>query len=161
MKFVIRKIVETDIPAIIALMREFAEYENLAEYFDITEARLYAAMFGEGSFVEGLIARDGETAAGYALFYPSFASFRGQRGLFLEDIYVRAEYRRHALGQALLKEIARSGRARGFERIDFQVLDWNIPAIEFYKKHGASSDGTTRHFKFTDSAFDRLSEPPG
>ena len=156
MKFDLRKITENDITTVIALMREFAEYENLTEFCEITEARLFAAMFGDGCFVEGLIAFAGQVAAGYALFYPDFASFRSQRGLFLEDLYIKPEYRRRALGQTILREIAKSAKSRGFDRIDFQVLDWNAPAIAFYEKLGAHRDHDERHFKFTDAAFDRL-----
>lgn len=152
----IRKITQPDIPKVIELMRQFAEYEDLAEFFEITEERLFAAMFGEGCFVEGLIAHGGDTAAAYALFYPNFASFRGQRGLYLEDIYIKSEYRRNALGRAMLKEIARIAVSRGYERIDFQVLDWNTSAIAFYEKLGALRDDDERHFKFTDAAFDQL-----
>src|SRR5438067_10634966 len=160
MKFDVRKITANDIATVIALMREFAEYENLSEFCEITDARLFAAMFGEDCFVEGLIAFAGQVAAGYALFYPDFASFRGKRGLILEDLYIKPEYRRHTLGQTILREIAKSARRRGFERIDFQVLDWNTPAIAFYEKLGALRHHDERHFKFTHAAFDTLSEPP-
>ncbi len=152
----IRNIVETDIPAVITLLQEFAAFENLSHAFEITEARLRIAMFGDAGFVEGLIAEDGETAAGYALFYPSFASFRGQRGVFLEDIYVKPEHRGKGIGEAMLKEIASIAAARGFERIDFQVLDWNTPAIQFYKNLGAEFNDEATHFKFTDEAFAQL-----
>lgn len=161
MNLEIRNIADTDIPNVIELMREFAEYEGLIEYFEITEDRLFRAMYGEGSFVEGLIAYDGDTAAAYALFYPNFASFRGQRGFYLEDIYIKPEYRRNALGHAMLKEIARIAASRGYERIDFQVLDWNTPAITFYEKLGAIRDADERHFKFTDDAFEQLASKSG
>lgn len=152
----IRKMAEADIPKVIELMREFAEYENLVEFVEITEDRLFTAMFGDGSYVDGLIAQDGETAAAYALFYPNFASFRGQRGLYLEDIFIKPEYRRNALGQAMLTEIVKIAISRGYERIDFQVLAWNTPEIKFYEKLGAVRDDDERHFKFTDDAFEQL-----
>ena len=156
MDFTIRKISENDIATVVGLMREFAAFEGFLEYFEITEDKLFAAMFAEEGFVRGLIAFADEVPAGYALYYPSFASFRGQRGLFLEDLFIKSQYRRHALGLKFLREIARSARLGGFSRIDFQVLDSNAPAIAFYTKHGAVSDEDTRHFKFTDSAFDQL-----
>ena len=116
-------------------------------------------MFGEGSFVEGLICDlDGETA-GFAIFYPRFSSFRGQRGYYLEDIYVDSAYRGRGFGEALLREIARKGKARGFERIDFQVLEWNFAAIEFYKSLGAVIEDEDKHLKFVDEAFERLAVP--
>jgi len=153
MEIQIRKASPADIPSIIELMREFAEFENVSEFFEITDDRLSAAMFGDEAFIEGLIAfQDGKPLA-YALFYPHFASFRGQRGYYLEDIYIVESGRRKGIGEAMLREIARLGRARGFERIDFQVLDWNGPAIRFYEKLGADRDDDERHFKFTDEAF--------
>ena len=99
---------------------------------------------------------DGETPIGYALFYPSFASFRGQRGLYLEDIYIKQEYRGKGVGETVLKHLAKMAKGRGFERIDFQVLDWNTPAIKFYEKLGAEMDTSERHFKYTDEAFENL-----
>lgn len=156
METTIRQIKPDDLPRIISLLREFAEFENLSEYCTATEEGFYAAMFGDLAVVEGLMASDRESAVGYALFYPNFSSFRGQRGLYLEDIYIKTEYRRTGLGETMLKEIARLAASRGFERIDFMVLDWNTPAVKFYEKLGAVRDNEERHFKFTDKAFQRL-----
>jgi len=153
----IRKIKDQDLPEIKALMADFAAYENLSDYCDVTVERLRSAMFGENSYVEGLVAIDGNSLIGYALYYPCFSSFRGQRGLYLEDIYVKPERQGGGIGETLLKHIAREAASRGFERIDFQVLDWNRPAIEFYKKHGAVSNDEETHFKFADDAFYTLS----
>lgn len=156
MAIVIRNIDETDSSALLALMRDFAEFEHLAEYLEVTEARLHAAMFGKEAFVSGLLLEVDGAAAGYALFYPYFASFRGQRGFYLEDIYVADAHRGKGLGKAMLKKIAQIAKGRGFERIDFQVLAWNTPAIEFYKKLGAEADDSERHFKFCGTAFEKL-----
>jgi len=93
---------------------------------------------------------------GYAFFFPNFASFRGQRGFYLEDIYIAESYRGKGVGEAMLRELARLAASRGYERIDFVVLDWNTSAIEFYKKLGAEMDRSERHFKFTDDAFRSL-----
>ena len=137
-------------------MREFAKFENLSEYCTVTEERLYAAMFGENAVVEGLIALAGQTLVGYAIYYPNFSSFRAQRGMYLEDIYINNKYRGMGLGETIIKEIARTAASRGFERIDFMVLDWNTPAVNFYKKLGAVRDDQERHFKFNDDAFVEL-----
>lgn len=152
----IRKTAREDVPAVIAMLREFAAYEKLEEYCTITEEKLTEAMFGNGFFVEGLIAFDGNTPIGYAVFYPYFATFRGERGLYLEDIYITDEYRGRGIGDAMLKELAKIAKSGGGERIDFQVLVWNTPAIKFYEKHGAERDHEERHFKFTGEAFERL-----
>jgi GNAT superfamily N-acetyltransferase len=152
----ITKAEENDVPAVIGLIQDFAEFEKLSQYCRITEDDLRQALFGPGAFVEGLIVRRNGEPIAYALFYPNFASFRGQRGFYLEDIYIAADHRGHGVGDAMLKEIARLARSRGFERIDFQVLEWNTPAVKFYEELGAVRDGDERHFKFTDEAFDRL-----
>jgi ribosomal protein S18 acetylase RimI-like enzyme len=158
MNLKINNIAPNEIDTVIDLMREFAAFEDLSKYCEITEERLQTALFGETAVVEGLCTYDGETPIGYALFYPNFASFRGQRGFHLEDIYIKAEYRGRGVGEAMLKNIAASAAARGFERIDLMVLDWNKPAIAFYEKLGAVRDDDERHFKFTDAAFTWLAD---
>lgn len=144
------------IPGIVGLMRDFAEYEKLAQYCDITEDKLSAAMFLDGAYVEGTVAYNEGQMIAYALFYKNFASFRGQRGYYLEDIFIDSNYRGMGVGEAMLKKIAQIARSNGAERIDFQVLDWNEPAISFYEKLGAVSSRDESHFKFSDEAFDRL-----
>lgn len=156
MDVTIRNITPSDIPAVIELLREFADFERLVAHCEITEDRLSRAMFGEQAVVEGLIALVDDRAVGYALYFPSFSSFRGQCGLYLEDIYVSNAYRGRAIGEAMLKKIAQTALGRGFERIDFLVLDWNSKAVDFYTKLGAIQDSQERHFKFTDDAFRRL-----
>jgi len=152
----IRKSSPDEVPAIVRLMRDFAEYENLAEYCEITEQRLFEVMFGEEAFVEGLVAFHDQVPVAYAMFYPYFASFRGQCGYYLEDIFVAEDFRRNGLGEAMVKIVARLAKQRGFERIDFQVLEWNTPAVKFYEKLGAVRDDSERHFKFIDSSFTSL-----
>ena len=156
MSITIRNINEDDLGSIVDLMRSFAEYEDLAEYCTVTTERLHHAMFSDEGFVEGLIAFDDEMPVAYALFHPNFSSFRGEMGLYLEDIYILTEYRRHQLGLQLLRKIASIAKQRGLERIDFQVLDWNTPAVSFYRKHGAESCTDESHFKFSGDAFARL-----
>jgi len=156
MSLKIEKAKPQDIPAILDLLREFAEYESLLEFLEVTEERLHTALFGDGAVAEAIVAViDGQTV-GYAIFYPNFATFRGQRGLYLEDIYIKPDFRRGGTGEAMLRHIAGLAKERGYERIDFMVLDWNTPAINFYKKLGAEIDPSERHFKFVDAAFKNL-----
>lgn len=152
----IRKSTPDEVPAIVRLMRDFAEYENLLDYCEITEERLHEVMFGENGFVEGLVAFHGDEPIAYAMFYPYFASFRGQCGFYLEDIFIAEDFRRNGLGEAMVRIIARLAKQRGFERIDFQVLEWNTPAVRFYEKLGAIRDDSERHFKFIDRSFSSL-----
>lgn len=152
----IRNIQPGDIPIVLTLLREFAAYENLGEYCTATEERLHSAIFRADPVVRGLVAFDGETAIAYALYYPNFSSFRGELGFHLDDIFISEEYRGKGIGEAMLKEIAREAASRGFERIDFHVLDWNTPAVEFYRRLGAVSNDDETHFKFAGEAFEQL-----
>jgi GNAT superfamily N-acetyltransferase len=152
----IKKAIEGNIPQIIALMREFAEYEKLLDFFEVTEERLKTALFGDGKVADAIVAFDGTKAVAYAIFFPNLATFRGQRGIYLEDIFITKDARGQGIGEMMLKYIARHAKERGFERIDFQVLQWNTPAIEFYEHLGAHRDEEERHFKFTDEAFQKL-----
>lgn len=152
----IRTVSKNDLGHIVRLMQDFAEYEKLSHYCKISEELLFEAMFGNDSFVEGLIAFEDDLPFAYAMFYPHFASFRGQCGYYLEDIFISGGYRGMGIGEVMIKEIAKLAAGRGFERIDFQVLEWNTPAVKFYEKIGAVRDDEERHFKFTDEAFKQL-----
>ena len=152
----VKRFEKGDVAAVLGLLGEFAEYEHLTEFLKVTEERIETAFFADASTVEGLVARADGKAVGYAFFFPNFASFRGQRGFYLEDLYITQSYRGKGVGEAMLRELARLAATRGYERIDFVVLDWNASAIEFYKKLGAEMDHSERHFKFTDEAFKNL-----
>lgn len=156
MNFQIKKTKSSDIPQILAMIREFAELEDLSNYCEVTVENLHDSLFGENAFVESLVVFADETPVGYAMFFPYFASFRGQRGFYLEDIYIKKDFRGLGLGEKIIREIATLGKQRGFVRIDFQVLKNNQNAREFYKKLGAVEDGEESRFKFTDDAFQRL-----
>jgi len=156
LQITIRKTEVQDIPSILVLIQEFVAHENLSAFLEISEKGLFEAMFGKDSFVSGLIAFDSETPVAYALFYPTFSSFRGQKSVYLEDIFITKEYRNHGIGNNLLREIAIAGKKMGAVRMDFQVLKSNESAIAFYKKHGALIDEEERHFKFVDTAFTNL-----
>lgn len=158
MNFQIRETSEADIPPIIEMIREFAEFEKLSEFCEVTAESLTDALFGAKPCVRGLTAFADEKPVGYALFYENFASFRGQRGFYLEDLYVKSAFRGHRIGEAFLKRIAEIAKTRNFQRIDFLVLEWNAPAIKFYEKLGAKADEAERHFRFVGAAFESLSE---
>jgi len=154
----IEKADEPDVPQIIEMLRELADFENLLEFCQITEDVLRDAMFGAKPCVEGLIALADEKPIGYALFYENFASFRGQRGIYLEDLYVKNEFRGRKVGESFLKKLAQIARQRNASRIDFQVLNWNKNAVIFYEKLGAELDADERHFRFIGEAFQKLAE---
>ena len=154
----IRDAKREDVPAIHRLMKDFADFEDLGRYFESTEEKLGDALFGPDAVAEAMVAELHGAIAAYAVFFPYFATFRGQKGYYLEDLYVDQALRRGGVGEALLRRIAARGRERGFERIDFQVLAWNEMAIGFYEKLGAAHHDSERHIKFTDEAFARLAD---
>lgn len=157
MEYTIRLIEHDDLELVVPLIREFATHEDLADQCEITVERLDAAMFGANAMVEGLITFDSDRPIGYALFAPTFSSFRGQCSMYVDDLYVNDAYRGKGIGRAMLQQVASIAAGRGFERIDFLVLENNTEAIEFYKSLGAVCNIDDRHFKIVDGAFHDLS----
>lgn len=156
MNFQIKTAVEKDIPEIINLLCEFAEFENLSHEFTITEKSLRETVFGENAFVYLLVGRREKDLIAFALLYPKYASFRGERGLYLEDLYVRADNRGKGFGLAMLKYAAKVGKSNGFQRLDWQALRWNTPAIDFYTKIGAEPDDGNINFRLVGKIFEDL-----
>jgi GNAT superfamily N-acetyltransferase len=157
MNFQIKDVEKKDVSQIVEMIREFAAFENLADYCEVTEESLLDALFGKNPCAEGLMVFDNDEPVGYALFHENFSSFRGQRGLYLEDLYVKSAYRGQKIGKVFLAKLAQIAKARNFVRIDFLVLNWNEPAIVFYKKLGAEMNHDERHFRFVGEAFEKLS----
>ncbi|HVO10274.1 MAG TPA: GNAT family N-acetyltransferase [Vicinamibacteria bacterium] len=126
-----------DVPLVLRFIRELAQYERLEHQVVADEALLRRELFGERPGAEVLIARDQHEPLGFALFFHNFSTFVGRRGLYLEDLYVRPEHRGRGVGAALLRRLARLAVARGCGRFEWAVLDWNAPAIGFYRRLGA------------------------
>lgn len=135
----IRPAVPSDVPLILQLVRELAEYEKLSHEVVATEALLHAALFGERPYAEALIAQDGAGAQGFALYFHNFSTFLARPGIYLEDLFVRPAARGRGLGKALLVRLAQIALERGCGRLEWSVLDWNAPAIAFYQSLGARS----------------------
>ena len=133
----IRPAVREDTGRILAFIRELAEYEQLAHEAVADEAGLARQLFGDTPRAEVLIAEvDGE-AAGFALFFHNFSTFVGKPGLYLEDLFVRPQYRGLGLGKRLMVRLAKIAQDRDCGRFEWSVLDWNTPAIDFYRTLGA------------------------
>ena len=126
-----------DVPLMMEFIRELAEYERLAHEVRGSEALLREEMFGERPVVEAIIARVGGAPAGWALYFHNFSTFLTRRGLYLEDLYVRPQFRGHGIGRGLLAELARIAVDRECGRLEWWVLDWNEDAIRFYRSLGA------------------------
>ena len=135
----IRAAAPDDVEELHALVCELAEYEKLRHTVVSTPEDMHSALFGKRPLLEALVA-DSQSAnqlAGMALFFPTFSSFAGRPGLWLEDVYVRPDYRGRGLGKALLERFLMLARERGCARAEWSVLHWNEPAIRFYQNLGA------------------------
>ena len=156
----IRPAAPADAALVLALVRELAEYERLSDEVDATEAMIAAALFGSNPRAFCDIAEwDGE-AAGFALWFYSFSTFRGRHGIYLEDLFVRPAHRGRGIGRALFAGLARRCVAEGLPRLEWSVLDWNEPALGFYRRLGAESlDGWTVH-RLSGAALQALAAGP-
>jgi GNAT superfamily N-acetyltransferase len=141
----IREAVRSDVPLILAFIRELAAYEKLGHEVVATEEGLAATLFGQQPLAFVLIAEVDGVPAGFALFFHNYSTFLGKPGIFLEDLFVRPEARACGVGRALLARLAAIARDRGCGRLEWAVLDWNESAIGFYRRIGATamSDWTT------------------
>lgn len=126
-----------DVPRIFELVRELAVYERLEHKLVGTPDRLREHLFGDRPFVESLVGEVDGAIVAYSLFFPSYSSFLMRPGYWLEDIYVQPEHRGKGLGKALLRAIVQKAKTAGFGRVEWSVLDWNQPSIDFYKSIGA------------------------
>ena len=136
MTIAIRPATPDDLPLIAALIRELAEYERLAHEVRFDEDVLGTMLFGPRSFAEVVMGEADGVAQGFALFFHNFSTFEGRPGIYLEDLFVRPQARGAGLGKALLAHLAALAVARGCARLEWSVLDWNEPAIGFYRKLG-------------------------
>ena len=133
----IRSAGEEDTGVIFSFIRKLAEYEKLSHAVEATEELLRETLFGERRVAECLIAEWEGAPAGFALFFHNYSTFLGRPGIYLEDLFVDPEYRGKGIGKALLVELARLAVERRCGRLEWSVLDWNTPSIEFYKAMGA------------------------
>ena len=136
--FTLRAAVVGDVSAIVQLIRDLAEFEQLSHLVQVTPEKLRPQLFGEKPAAEAMVAeRDGEVVA-FALYFTNFSTFLAQPGLYLEDLYVKPEHRGHGIGKALLKRLAALAVERDCGRFEWSVLDWNTNAITVYEKMGAT-----------------------
>ena len=152
----IRPATERDVPLILSLIRELAEYERLSHEIVATEEILRDSLFGERPAAEVLLGYVGDDPAGFALFFHSFSTFLGRPGIYLEDLYVRPEFRGAGVGRVFLRHLARLAKDRGCGRLEWWVLDWNKPAIGFYEALGAVPMGDWTVYRIAGEALDEL-----
>ncbi|PTT83968.1 GNAT family N-acetyltransferase [Pelomonas sp. HMWF004] len=147
-----------DLPAIVQLISELAEFENLSHLLEVTPDKLEPHLFGDKPVAECVLGEVGGEVVAFALFLTNFSTFLAKPGLYLEDLYVRPAHRRSGLGKALLVHLAQLACERGYGRFDWTVLDWNEDAIRFYEKLGATVMPEWRICRLTGEALERYAD---
>jgi len=157
----IRPATVDDVPLILQFIKSLAEYEKLGDHLIASEERLRAALFGPKPDAEVVIAFAGADPAGFALFFHNFSTFLAQRGLYLEDLFVKSEWRGHGIGKRLLVHLASIALERNCGRFEWTVLDWNEPAIQFYRRLGAQPLDDWSIFRVSGDSLQRLANLAG
>jgi GNAT superfamily N-acetyltransferase len=134
----IRPATVVDVPVIFELIQALAEYEQLTHLVTGSARDLENHLFGEKPYAEALVAEAGDRVMGFALYFWNYSTFLAKPGIYLEDLFVLPEYRRQGIGKALLTRLAQVAIAQGAGRLEWSVLDWNQPAIDFYERLGAT-----------------------
>jgi GNAT superfamily N-acetyltransferase len=154
--FEIRLATIEDTPVILAFIKKLAEYERLSHAVSASEEKLRATLFGKHRYAEVIIGYHHNEAVGFALFFHNYSTFLGKPGIWLEDLFVDVEHRGRGFGKALLAHLAKLARERDCGRLEWSVLDWNEPAIRFYKSLGATPMDEWTVYRVTGDALDRL-----
>ncbi|HXW81546.1 MAG TPA: GNAT family N-acetyltransferase [Acidimicrobiales bacterium] len=154
----VRPIEPADVAAVVGLVHELAKYERAARECALTEAQLEAGLFTARPALFGHVATIGEQVVGCALWFLNFSTWRGTHGIYLEDLYVQPAHRGKGLGKALLRELARECKERGYERLEWAVLDWNEPAINFYSSLGAEAQNEWTVFRLANERLAALAQ---
>jgi GNAT superfamily N-acetyltransferase len=151
----IRAATPGDVPVVLGLIRALAEYEKLGHEVVSTEEQLAQALFSPRPFAETVLAEVDGVAAGLALFFPTYSTFVGKAGIHLEDLFVLPAFRRQGVGGALFRHVAGLAVARGCGRYEWSVLDWNEPALAFYRERGATLLADWRLCRLSGTALER------
>jgi GNAT superfamily N-acetyltransferase len=157
-KVKIKHAVKKDVPLILSFIKELAEYEHLSKSVTATDKILSKNLFGRKKVAETLIAYLDGKPAGFAVFFHNFSTFLGKPGIYLEDLFVKPEFRGKGIGKRLFVEVARIAKNRDCGRLEWSVLNWNKPAIDFYKKLGAKPLSEWTMYRITGSALGKLAE---
>lgn len=154
----IRPATRADVPLVLQFIKELAHYERMLDEVVATEESLGETLFGARPYAEVSLGYLADTPAAFALYFHNYSTFLGRPGVYLEDLYVREEFRGRGLGRAMLRHLARLALERGCGRLEWAVLDWNEPAINFYKRLGAAPMDEWTVFRVTGAALERLGD---
>ncbi len=152
----LRAAVPADIPTILELIRELAEYERDPDSAVATPDLMFDALFGPRAVAHAIIAEDDGQSLGFALYFFNYSTWTGRRGLYLEDFYVRPAARGRGIGQQLFARLAAIAQDTGCARMDLSVLNWNVDAIRFYDRHAGEPMNDWTHYRFDSSAIARI-----
>jgi GNAT superfamily N-acetyltransferase len=152
----IRPIEPADVPAVVELVHQLADYERAADACHLSAPQLRAALFGDRPALFGHVAVVDGAVVGFALWFLNFSTWRGAPGIYLEDLFVLPSYRGTGLGRALLGQLAQECVAQGFARLEWAVLDWNEPSIGFYRSLGAVSQDEWTVFRLDGASLEAL-----
>ncbi len=155
---VIREATTRDVEVIFSLIQALADYEKLSHEVVGSPENLREHLFGETSYAEVILAEFEQKIVGFALFFPNYSSFLTQPGIYLEDLFVLPDYRGKGIGKALISSVAKRAVSRGCRRLEWNVLDWNQPAIDFYQNMGADLLQDWRTCHVTGNALVQLSQ---
>ncbi|WP_199439425.1 GNAT family N-acetyltransferase [Umezawaea beigongshangensis] len=154
----VRRVRESDVDSVVGLAHELALYEKAPDECHLTSEQLHRALFGPSPALFGHVAEVDGVVVGSALWFLSFSTWRGEHGVYLEDLYVQPSQRGTGLGRALLAALARECVERGYQRLEWSVLNWNTPAIGFYEALGARRQDEWSVFRLTDDGLAELGE---
>ncbi|MBG0832580.1 GNAT family N-acetyltransferase [Planomonospora sp. ID67723] len=157
----IRPATPADVPAIVDMIHALAEYEKAPDQVEATPEQMRDALFGPDPKLFCHLAVDGDEVAGFAVWFLSFSTWQGRHGIYLEDLFVHPRHRGGGHGKALLTELARICVERGYGRFEWSVLDWNTPAIEFYRSIGAVDVEEWDRYRLTGPALEKLAAAGG
>jgi GNAT superfamily N-acetyltransferase len=149
---------ERDVPAVLSLIKGLAEYEKLSAEVTATAEQLRESLFGAKPEAEALIAWAGAEPVGFALFFQNYSTFLARRGLYLEDLFVLPEWRKRGVGRKLLAAVAAVAVERGCGRMEWSVLDWNEPALRFYRSLGAKAMDEWTVYRLTGEGIRKLAK---
>lgn len=156
---VIRPARPEDVPRVFEMILELSEYERLRHKVTGNAELLHQHLFGDPRYLEALVVEAEEGLVGYALFFTTYSTFLTRPGYWLEDLYVEPGHRGRGYGKKLLQEIARMAKEKGFGRVDWTVLDWNQPSIEFYESLGAGPLSDWHIYRLDGDALERFASP--
>jgi len=159
--FTLRPATPEDVPLILQFIKDLAEYERLSHLVVATEEQLRKTLFGERRLAEVILGFEGEEAAAIALFFHNYSTFLSKPGIYLEDLFVRPEFRRKGYGEIMLSQLANIAVERDCGRLEWSVLDWNQPAIDFYKSLGAKPMDEWTVFRLTGESLEAMAEGGG